>query len=186
MSQENVELVRGIYEEPGGITGGTSERLARDVRFDFTSAYPDRRILRGIAEVREFRETGPWHGAPIHFKPERFFDVDDERVLVFVHVSVVGAESGIPVETEAAHEFTIRDGLVVYFKVYADRKEALEAAGLFEIAWTRSEGVASSPPIRAACARTPAPRTAAEQKRARAELEPRSPIGPRCLSHVQV
>ena len=51
-------------------------------------------------------------------------------MLVFVHVSVVGTESGIPVEMDAAHEFTIRDGLVVYFKVYGDRAEALETAGL--------------------------------------------------------
>ena len=132
MSQENVEIVRGIYTVPDGITGAASERLAPDVRFDFTSVYPDRQILRGVAAVREFRETGPWRGAPIHFKPERFFDVDDERVLVLVHVSVVGTESGIPVEMDAAHEFTIRDGLVVYFKVYGDRDEALEAAGLSE------------------------------------------------------
>ena len=62
----------------------------------------------------------------------RFFDVDDEHVLVFVHVSVIGAGSGIPVELDVAHEFTIRDGLVVYFKVYGDRNEALEAVGLSE------------------------------------------------------
>ena len=132
MSQENVEIVRGIYTVPDGITGAASERLAPDVRFDFTSIYPDRQILRGVAAVREFRETGPWRGAPIHFKPECFFDVDDEHVLVFVQVSVVGTESGIPVEMDAAHDFTIRDGLVVYFKVYGDRDEALEAAGLSE------------------------------------------------------
>ena len=53
-------------------------------------------------------------------------------MLVFVHVSVTGTESGIPVEIDAAHEFTIRDGLVVYFKVYRDRDAALEAAGLGE------------------------------------------------------
>ena len=132
MSQENVEIVRGIYEVPDGITGATSERLAPDVRFDFTAVYPDRRILQGAAEVREFRETGPWQGAPIRFKPERFIDVDDERVLVLVDVSVVGTESGVPVEMDVAHEFTIRDGLVVYFKVYGHRDEALEAAGLSE------------------------------------------------------
>ena len=63
-------------------------------------------------------------------QPERFFDVDDEHVLVLVHVSVVGTESGIPVEMEVAHEFTIRDGLVVYFKVYVDRDEALAASGI--------------------------------------------------------
>jgi len=132
MSRENVEMVRDIYEVPDGITEAASDRLAPDVRFDFTSVYPDRRILRGAAEVREFRETGPWHGAPIQFKPERFFDVDDEHVLVFVHVSVVGTASGISIELDAAHEFTIREGLVVYFKVYGDREEALRAAGLSE------------------------------------------------------
>jgi SnoaL-like domain len=127
-----VEIVRGIYEVPEGITEASSERLAPDVHFDFTSVYPDRRILRGAAEVREFRETGPWHGAPIHFNPERFFDVDNERVLVFVHVSVIGTGSGIPIEIDAAHEFTIRDGLVVYFKVYGDCDQALKTAGLSE------------------------------------------------------
>jgi hypothetical protein len=132
MSEENVEIVRGIYTVSDGITGAASDRLAPDVQFDFSSVYPDGRVLRGADEVREFRETGPWHGAPIHFKPERFFDVDDEHVLVFVHVSVIGAGSGIPIESDVAHEFTIRDGLVVYFKVYGDRDEALKAAGLAE------------------------------------------------------
>ena len=132
MSQENVEIVRSIYAVPDGITGAASDRLAPDVQFDFTSVYPDRRILRGPAAVREFRKAGPWHGAPIHFEPERFFDVDHEHVLVFVHVSVTGAGSGVPIELDAAHQFTIRDGLVVYFKVYGDRDEALEAARLQE------------------------------------------------------
>jgi len=130
MSEENVEIVRGIYVLPDGITGAASERLAPDVQFDFTSVYPDGQILRGAEAVREFRETGPWHGAPIHFEPERYFDVDDEHVLVFVHVSVIGKGSGIAVESDVAHDFTIRDGLVVYFKVYGNRDEAFEAAGL--------------------------------------------------------
>ncbi len=125
-----MEIVRGIYAVPDGITGAASEKLAPDVQFDFTSVYPDRQVLRGAAAVREFRETGPWRGAPIHFEPERFIDLDDEHVLVLVHVSVIGTGSGIPVELDVAHEFTIRDGLVVYFKVYGDRAEALEAAGL--------------------------------------------------------
>ena len=132
MSEENVEIVRGIYTVPEGITGATSDRLAPDVEFDFTSVYPDRRILRGAAAIREFRATGPWHGAPIHFQPERFFDVDDEHVLVFVHVSVMGTESRIQLEIDAAHDFTIRDGLIVYLKVYGDRDEALAAASLSE------------------------------------------------------
>ena len=43
-----------------------------------------------------------------------------------------GQESGVPVEIQDAHEVTVRDGVVVRVKVYADRAKALEAAGLEE------------------------------------------------------
>jgi hypothetical protein len=129
MSQENVELVREIYADPRGLIGTASERAVPDVEFDFTDVYPDRPVLKGIAEMRRFRETGPWSGSPIHIEPERFFDVDGERVLAFVRVSATGQESGVAVEVNPAHEFTIRGGLIVRFKAYRDRKQALEATG---------------------------------------------------------
>ena len=130
MSQENVELVRGIYADPRGF--GASGKVAANAEFDFTAAYPDAPVFRGVEEFRRFRDSGPWGGSPIHFEPERFFRVDDERVLVFVRVAATGRESGVPVEMPVAHEFTIRDNLVVRFKVYRSRDEALEAAGLRE------------------------------------------------------
>jgi ketosteroid isomerase-like protein len=132
MSQENVEIVRTVYADPLGITAAASDKFAPDAEFDFSAAYPDQPILKGGEELRRFRETGPWSGSPIHFEPERYFDVDEERVLVFVRVSVTGRGSGAQVEIRAAHEFTIREELVVRFKVYGDRAEALEAAGLSE------------------------------------------------------
>jgi uncharacterized protein len=132
MSEENVEIVRGVYADPRGVTVAASDKVAPDAEFDFTAVYPDRPILRGVEEVRRFRESGPWSGSPIHFEPERFFDVDDERVLVFVRVTATGQESGAAVEIRAAHEFTIRDGLFVRFKVHGDRDQALEAVGLSE------------------------------------------------------
>jgi ketosteroid isomerase-like protein len=130
MSQANIALVRRVYASPHGLSEGGSGMIAPDAEFDFTAAYPDTPILKGIEQLRRFRESGPWAGSPIHFEPERFFEVDDERVLVFVLVSVTGQGSGVPVEGRAAHEFTIRDGLVVRFKVYRHRDEALEATGL--------------------------------------------------------
>ena len=86
----------------------------------------------GPRQCASFERPGLGTAPAIRFEPERFFDVDHEHVLVFVHVSVTGAGSGVPIELDAAHEFTIRDGLVVYFKVYGDRDEALEAARLQE------------------------------------------------------
>jgi len=132
MSQENVETVRRLYEDPRGLTEATNDMVAPEAEFDFTSVFPDKPILKGIDEFRRFRDIGPFGGSPIHFEPERFFDVDDERVLVFVRVTATGQDSGVPVEIRAAHECTIRDGLLVRFKVYSDRGKALEAAGLRE------------------------------------------------------
>jgi hypothetical protein len=85
-----------------------------------------------VEAVRRFRESGPWGGSPIHFEPERFFEVDDERVLVFVRVSATGQGSGVPVELGAAHEITVRDHVAECFKAYASRDQALEAVGLRE------------------------------------------------------
>src|SRR5262245_49362347 len=132
MSEENVEIVRSIYADPGGLTAAASGKVAPDAEFDFSAVYPDRPIMKGVEELRRFRDGGPWGGSPIHFEPERFFDLDDERVLVFVRVSAKGHESGAPVEIKAAHECTIRDGLLVRFKVYGDRDQGIEAAGLRE------------------------------------------------------
>ena len=132
MSQRNVEIVREIYADPRGLIGTATERAAPDVEFDFTDVYPDRPVLKGVEEMRRFRETGPWSGSPIHIEPERFFDIDDERVLAFVRVRATGRGSGVEVDISPAHEFTIRAGLIVRFKAYGDRAEALEAAGLQE------------------------------------------------------
>jgi ketosteroid isomerase-like protein len=128
MSEKNVEIVREMYADPRGLIGSASERATPDVEFDFTDVYPDRPVLRGVEEMRRFRDNGPWSGSPIHIEPERFFDVDDERVIAFVRVSATGEESGVGVDTKPAHEFTIRDGLIVRFKVYLDRQQALGAA----------------------------------------------------------
>jgi hypothetical protein len=129
MSQENVELIRRFYAEPDP-WGPFAAWVAPDAEFDFTAIYPDGGILRGIEEVRRFRDDVPW--GRLHFEPERFIEVDDERVLVFVRAVGIGKLSGVTGEARVAHEFTVRDDLLVRFKVYGDRDEALEAAGLRE------------------------------------------------------
>ena len=122
-------MVRASYESGDGLAT-FGDRIAADVEFDFTAVYPDRPLIKGVEEVRRFRAEGPW--AELQFEPERFFDVDEERVLVFVRVTATGGGSGVPVEIDGAHEFTIREGLLVRVKVYGDRADALEAAGLSE------------------------------------------------------
>ena len=48
--------------------------------------YPDQPVLEGVEEMRMFRESGPW-GRSIRFEPERFFEIDGERVLALVRVT---------------------------------------------------------------------------------------------------
>ena len=129
MSRANVELVRRLYLTPGPMSD--APHVAPDAEFDFTSVYPDQPVLQGTEAMRSFRDRGPW-GQSIEFVPERYVDVDDERVLVFVRVTSTGQSSGAPVETRIAQEITIREGLVVRIKVHRDGDEALQSLGLAE------------------------------------------------------
>jgi ketosteroid isomerase-like protein len=136
MSEENVELVRRAFAEYGLSVSGLREfvhtgLVAPDAEFDISAVYPDAPIIRGVEDWLNFVEALPW-GRSTRLEPERFFDVDDERVLVFIHVTAQGQGGGVPVEIRDAHEYTIRDGVFVRMKVYADRAEALKATGLRE------------------------------------------------------
>ena len=138
MSEENVQHARNMFanwgeDEQSRRTffeeAARAGRIAPDAELDFSAMYPDAPIQRGVeAWIRYFRSM-PW-GDSVKLQPEQFFDVDDERVLVFVHVTAEGAGSGIPVEIRNAYEFTIRDGVLIRWRVFADRAAALEAAGL--------------------------------------------------------
>jgi ketosteroid isomerase-like protein len=129
MSQENVEMVRQVFLDSGPLTDAA--HISPGAEFDFTDVYPDQPVLRGIEEMRQFRDGGPW-GRSIRFVPERYFDVDEDRVLVFVRATSTGQTSGVAVESSIAHELTIRGGLIVRVKVYRDRAKALQAMGLAE------------------------------------------------------
>jgi ketosteroid isomerase-like protein len=132
MSQENVDLLRRAYEllDRRDFAAGL-QHVAPDFELDLSSLYPDAPILRGIDELLRWMYAGPWGGS-VHLEAERFFDVDPERVLVFVRVTATGEGSGVPVELVDAHELTVRDGVIVRCKVHADRNAALQALGMSE------------------------------------------------------
>ncbi len=136
MSQENVDLVRrasaSLGSDPARFDAANlTEFVSPEVEFDLSELYPDAPVVQGLDAVLRLRESLPW-GDSMRMEPERFFDVGDERVLVFVHVTAAGEGSEVPVEMKNAHEYTIRDCVIVRMKVYADRTKAVEAAGLSE------------------------------------------------------
>jgi ketosteroid isomerase-like protein len=129
MSQENVELVRSLYE--GGGDRGRLLALAHpDIVVDAT-----RRVFNPTTHVgtdglrRMFAEADEvWE--EFRVEPLEFIDAGD-RVVVVVRVVGKGKGSGAEARQHSAQILVLRDGLVVRWEVgYADRHEALEAAGL--------------------------------------------------------
>jgi ketosteroid isomerase-like protein len=129
MSQENVEIVRGLYPIWNSGESGF-DFLASDVEWDVSRWAPDApEVALGIDATRELlrRLLGMWD--ELRFEPERFIDLGDD-VVVRVTVHTRGKGSGVPLTVHVAHAFTLRDGLVTRHVLYPDLAEALEAAGL--------------------------------------------------------
>jgi uncharacterized protein len=140
MSEENVELVRNLYALLMDFPNATPDQIDQafrdylDVQFEvrLPSDYPEGEpVFRGRGDVQPFiamlRETwGEWR-----YEPERFIDAGDQ-VVVFGRVIAKGEASGVPIEAETAHVWSIRGGRATSMHAYRDGAEALEAAGLSE------------------------------------------------------
>ncbi len=68
----------------------------------------------------------------LRIEAERIIDLSGDRVLVLSRQTVRGKQSGVPMETELADLFTLRDGKIVRYDSYWNRADALEAVGLSE------------------------------------------------------
>ena len=136
MSQENVEIVRRVYEAVA--LGDSASVLAlydEDVEID-GSRLPEARfegpgVLRGHEGLRRFsRDWGEaWESS--HDACEELIDTGEQVVSVVARRGL-GRASGIRVDTERAGVWTIRDGKVVRTVWFTSKADALAAAGLAE------------------------------------------------------
>jgi ketosteroid isomerase-like protein len=85
-------------------------------------------VLRGREGLKRWISTTREIWDEWRFEPERFLSAGD-RVVVLVRVLARGAISGVRLDRETAHIWTLEDGRVTRCEVYLDRSEALEAAG---------------------------------------------------------
>jgi ketosteroid isomerase-like protein len=130
MSQENVEIVRRIFEEWERGNFSKADYLDPDVRFRWVNPIlVSRGETRGLAElaegVKEFLKA--WEG--LTARAEQIIDAG-ETVVAIEEWRGRGKASGAPTQVHQASVWTISDGKVIRVVVYADRAEALEAAGL--------------------------------------------------------
>jgi ketosteroid isomerase-like protein len=129
MSQENVEVVRGIYE---AFNKGDLARAVEPADPEFEFVPDDREVigtLRGRENVQRYLEDQVDVFDESQVEAEELFDKDDQ-VIAFVRVQNRGRASGVELDVRIAHVWTFRDGKPVRCQVYAERDKALEAAGL--------------------------------------------------------
>jgi ketosteroid isomerase-like protein len=130
MSEENVELVRSIFE---AFNRGDFEAVVQAVHPDIEYIrVGDQLPVRGVAALREWME-------PDAFQEQRFepldFTVNGNKVLVHQRFTGRGAGSGIELDFTTLAVFTLDDdGLVTRLEAFLphEEAEALEAAGLRE------------------------------------------------------
>jgi ketosteroid isomerase-like protein len=131
MSEENEALVvrlldawnrRDYAESQSGFSPDVEIEAAIDGPMDGTySGY------EGLREIMKF-----W-GAFAEFRS----DIEEirssgDRVFIEAHHHARGKTSGVDVEMTNWQVFTMRDGAIVRYALYASREQALEAAGLSE------------------------------------------------------
>jgi hypothetical protein len=94
---------------------------------------PEPGTWEGMAGMAEGMRQGlsAWMG--FRSEADEYRELDDERVLVLVHLSGHGKASGLNLEqlrTKGAEVFNLRDGKVIRLAFYSDRDRALAELGL--------------------------------------------------------
>ena len=134
MSQENVETIRALYDATAaGDTGAALARIDPDIEINYRGVVPDLRgrDLRGHAGVAELMATITGEFSDFEAHPEEVID-GGEHVVVVVFQKGTGRVSGATVERRVGQVWTVRDGRAVRWRIFKDKAEALEAAGLSE------------------------------------------------------
>jgi ketosteroid isomerase-like protein len=131
MSGEKVEIVRRAFAYE---IYGEGDRAEAEELFDpYVVINPaEEGPSYGIDAIRDNFEH--WKGAwdELDVEIEDVIEAGEDRVLLTAHHRGRGRASGIEVDTRLYSIYTLRGGKVLRTDEYADRAEALEAAGLRE------------------------------------------------------
>jgi ketosteroid isomerase-like protein len=132
MSQENVDFLRERYRQ---VNEGGFASIADFVSTEFTMDSP-----QGVEASQAHDRAGlqKWFQKMdeiwevLTFHPTEIFALDAERVLAVVHTSGRAKGSGIEIDQELTHLWTLREEKAIRLETYSTKREALQAAGLSE------------------------------------------------------
>ena len=132
MSQENVEVVRSVYERwsQGDFRGGL-DVLDPLVLFVLPPEFPDAGTYLGVERLAEYTRglLEPWTRFTI--EAEEIADAGDSVVAAVLQRGV-GDGSGAATEFRYLQVWSFRAGKVIRLENFRERAEALGAVGLSE------------------------------------------------------
>jgi ketosteroid isomerase-like protein len=89
-------------------------------------------VYEGADGIRRFFADVGDTGPDFHLTIERVEAIGPDRVLTFMLITATGRASGIPQDARTANVYDFDGGKIERIRIFVDRQEALEAAGLRE------------------------------------------------------
>jgi ketosteroid isomerase-like protein len=127
MSEENVELVRRIYD------AWEREESARPfLSEDVEYVNPDYAVEPGTRYGRDSFGLVTETIKDFRVTIDDILDTGGDDVVVLVHYAALGRGSGIRLSGEQGYVWTVKDGLAVRFRWFSSHREALEAVGIHD------------------------------------------------------
>jgi uncharacterized protein len=132
MSQENVEIVRGLFESwDRGDRWAPLDSIDPDIEVVVTYQADFAGTYRGHAGVREMMGTFWAEFEDIRSWIEEATPAGNHVVLA-ARLTGRGKRSGVEIDARLWQVWTLRDRKVVRWRIFRTKQEALEAAGLRE------------------------------------------------------
>jgi ketosteroid isomerase-like protein len=134
MSEENFEVVERLYAlfASRDVAAAIPDYAAPNLELRVPPLYPDTpEVFRGREGIERWMRMIDEAWAEWRLEPERYLDAGS-TVVVLARLTAEGGSSGIHLEREVAHVWTLEQGRAVSIRVYLDQAEALEAVGLSE------------------------------------------------------
>jgi uncharacterized protein len=130
MSQENVELVREVYEA-WNRDDFDAWLSCQDPAIEWHTGFaPIGGVYRGVEGMREFWTALRTELENLQVELQEIREVGDDRVVVLAEIRWRGPASEIELQGPLALVITIRNGKIVRSVDYLSHQEALEAVGL--------------------------------------------------------
>lgn len=131
MSQENVEIVRGGYEQFTTTGQFAADIATPDFAWDMSNfhGWPEQEVYEGVEGAETFLSdwTAVWDDWELEV--EAMHDAGD-KVVVLVRQRGRSKAAGMAVDMSFAQVWTLREGKESRMEMYSDPNEALKAVGL--------------------------------------------------------